>query len=61
MMPDTDLPLDPDFDDVPPELLAIAADPEQDGSGMTTVVIVPGLFGHARRLRDGFYGDDGAA
>lgn len=34
-----DLPLDPDWDDVPLEL-------------MVSVVIVPGLFGHARRLRE---------
>jgi len=58
-----DLPDDPDLDDVPPELLAIAADPADtdNKAGMTTVVIVPGLFGHARRLREGFYDDPGAA
>ncbi len=53
-----DMPLDPDLDDVPPELVAVAADPEQEGSGMTTVVLVPGLFGHARRMRAGWVDPD---
>ena len=55
-----DLPPDPDLDDVPPELLAIAENPvDPEGSAsMVAVVIVPGLFGHARRLREGFYDGD---
>ncbi len=53
-----EMPDDPDLDDVPPELAAVAADPHQEGSGLTTVVIAPGLFGHARRLRVGWVDPD---
>jgi hypothetical protein len=56
--------LDPDLDDIPVGLLIAAAtnpsvqlrDPATGqllGDG--TLVLAPGLFGHARRLRDGFY------
>lgn len=50
--------LDPDWDDVPPELAA------RDGTQVLidgepgTLVVAPGLHGHARRLRDGFYDPD---
>ncbi len=54
---DASLPRDPDFDDVPAELLAIATDPaDPDGTArMVAVVIAPEFFGHARRLREGFF------
>ena len=61
-----DMPPDPDHVDVPPGLADLAGQPVQvtevDGTTTTsTVVIVPGLFGHARRLREGFYDGDDAA
>jgi len=62
-----DLPPDPDLDDVPPDLAALDGQPvtltDTDGTTTTsTVVIVPGLWGHARRVREGFYDrPDGAA
>jgi hypothetical protein len=54
-----DLPRDPDMDDVPEDLQLLAGlGPTvtlttEDGVGPATLVIVPGLFGHARRLQDG--------
>ncbi len=66
-MPDTDdhddddlLPLDPDWDDVPPDLAALNNQVVTviDADGVTTtefLVIVPSLFAHARRIREGFY------
>jgi hypothetical protein len=54
-----DLPRDPDWDDVPSDLqLLHGLGPtvtltSEDGVGPATLVIVPGLFGHARRLREG--------
>jgi hypothetical protein len=55
-----DLPRDPDWDDVPEELqlLAESGEPvtvvEPDGSeSRAQLVIVPALFAHARRLREG--------
>jgi hypothetical protein len=58
MIDHDDLPRDPDLDHVPDELQLIAGlGPatviDADGVGSATLVIVPGLFGHARRLRDG--------
>jgi hypothetical protein len=59
MNDEDDLPRDPDLDDVPVELQQLA---EADGvtvlsedgvSTGDTLVIVPGLFGHARRLDEG--------
>ncbi len=61
---DDDLPPDPDLDDVPRPLLA------QEGKAVTftaddgttetaTLVIVPSLFAHSRRLREGFYNQPG--
>jgi len=60
---DPDLPDDPDLDDVPPDLAALDGSQvtltEPDGTTTTaTLVVAPGLWGHARRFRDGFY-DDG--
>lgn len=52
-----DLTRDPDWDDVPPELAALEGQQVDDGDGAGTLVIVPGLFGHVRRLREGFYDD----
>ena len=60
---DDDLPPDPDLDDVPLPLLA------QEGKAVTvttvdgttetaTLVIVPALFAHSRRLREGFYNQE---
>ncbi len=61
-----DMPPDPDEDDVPTGLADMVGQSlqvtEVDGTTTTaTVVIVPGLFGHARRLREGFYDGDDAA
>ena len=52
-----DMPADPDLDDVPAGLAGQSVQiTEPDGTTTTaTLVIVPGLFGHARRLREGFY------
>ncbi len=55
-----DMPPDPDLDDVPPSLLAnegqMVTIVNSDGTTETAVlVIAPGLFGHARRLREGFH------
>ncbi len=52
-----ELPRDPDYDDVPPELQLLAGlGPvtvlTEDGVSQDTLVVVPGLFGHARRLRE---------
>ncbi len=57
-----DLPPDPDLSDVPPELTALdgaeVTTTEPDGTTSTAgLLIVPELFGHARRLREGFYDD----
>ena len=55
-MSDDELPRDPDEDDVPEELVLLAGlGPtvtviDEDGVGPAELVIVPGLFGHARRL-----------
>jgi hypothetical protein len=52
------LPRDPDWDDVPEDLAILAGlgEPvtviEPDGVSRDTLVIVPGLFGHARRLTE---------
>lgn len=51
-------PLDPDWADVPPALAALdgkqVSMTEPDGTTVTGVlVIAPGLWGHARRLREG--------
>jgi hypothetical protein len=54
-----ELPRDPDHDDVPEELELLAGLGQpvtvltDDGVGPAALVIVPGLFGHARRLADG--------
>jgi len=61
-----DMPQDPDDVDVPPGLANLVGQSVQitevDGTTTTaTVVIVPELFGHARRLREGFYDGDDAA
>jgi hypothetical protein len=54
-----DLPRDPDWDDVPEELRLLAGLNggrvlvlDEDGVGPATLVVVPSLFGHARRLRE---------
>jgi hypothetical protein len=58
-MSDEQLPRDPDWDDVPAdvELLAGLGEPvvviEPDGVSHDSLVIAPGLFGHARRLQEG--------
>ena len=48
---------DPDWDDVPEELALLAGLNhgrvtvlDEDGVSQDTLVIVPGLFGHARRM-----------
>ena len=54
-----DMPRDPDWDDVP-EALRLLAEVDggrvtaitEDGVGPAQLVIVPGMFGHARRLDD---------
>ena len=61
-----DMPADPDEDDVPTGLAELAGQlvqiTEVDGTTTTsTVLIVPELFGHARRLAEGFYDGDDAA
>ena len=54
-----DLPVDPDWDDVPEELRLLAGlgNPVtvicEDGVSQDALVIAPGLFAHARRLREG--------
>ena len=65
-----DLPPDPDRDDVPPDLAALdgkqvtvtetsgSREPEVEPDGTTTtatLVVAPGLWGHARRIREHFY------
>ncbi len=60
------MPRDPDLDDVPPELVALDGQQvtirDADGTTTTSVlVIAPGLWGHARRWREGFHRPDGAA
>ena len=56
---DDDLPRDPDWDDVPEELTLLAGlgEPviviEPDGVSRDTLVIVPQMFAHARRLEEG--------
>jgi hypothetical protein len=52
-----DLPRDPDWDDVPEELALLAGLArvgviEPAGASRDVLVIVPGMFGHARRLED---------
>ena len=56
-----DLPADPDLDSVPEELLLMAYTNHgqvtvlsEDGVSRDTLVIVPGLFGHARRMAEGW-------
>jgi hypothetical protein len=55
---DDDLPRDPDWDDVPEDLQILAGlGPtvtvrHPDGVDRDQLVIVPGMFGHARRLAD---------
>lgn len=50
---------DPDWEDVPPELAARDGQQVCINGEVGTLVIAPGLLGHARRLREGFYDDDG--
>jgi hypothetical protein len=62
------LPRDPDLDDVPPELAALdggsvtitGRDPVKDrlNRGDGTIVVVPALFAHARRLRQDHVDDE---
>ena len=52
-----DLPVDPDVDAVPDDLRILAGlGPvtviSEDGVSNDTLVIVPGLFGHVRRLEE---------
>jgi hypothetical protein len=57
------LPVDPDWDDVPPELAQLdgkrvtitGGDSVKDRLNMAdgTIVVVPQLFAHERRLREG--------
>jgi hypothetical protein len=56
---DTDTPRDPDWDDVPLALEALAGLNdgrvtviEPDGVSSDVLVIVPGLFAHARRIKE---------
>lgn len=55
---DDELPVDPDWDDVPEELALLAglSNPVtlicEDGVSQDTLVVVPGLFAHARRLEE---------
>ena len=55
-----DMPPDPDLDHVDEELLLLAYSGRpvtlisEDGVGPATVVIVPSLFGHARRMAEGW-------
>ena len=58
-MTDDELPRDPDWDDVPEDLVLLAnlehGQPlvlSEDGVGRDALVVVPSLFGHARRLAD---------
>jgi hypothetical protein len=53
-----ELPADPDLDDVPEELRLLdglggrVVVLDEDGVGPATLVIVPSLFAHARRLQE---------
>lgn len=60
---DASMPPDPDRHDVPADLLELDGRQVKDSDGnVSIVVVVPGLFGHARRFREGFHDDpDGAA
>ena len=56
---DTDTPRDPDWDDVPLDLEALARLDHgqvtvltEDGVGPAELVVVPSLFAHARRLKE---------
>ena len=56
---DDDMPRDPDWDDVPEALRLLAGLDHgrvtaitEDGVGPALLVVVPGMFGHARRLDD---------
>lgn len=55
---DDELPVDPDWDDVPEELALLAGlgNPVpvicDDGVSQDTLVVVPSLFAHARRLQE---------
>lgn len=55
---DDDMPVDPDWDDVPDGLRLLAGldhgqvTVQADGVSRDSLVIVPGLFGHARRLTE---------
>ena len=58
-MTEQELPPDPDWDDVPEELVLLSALNDgqvvvldEDGVGPATLVVVPSLFAHARRLRE---------
>ncbi len=60
--PEHPMPRDPDLDDVPPDLAALDGKQitvtEPDGTTTTsTVLVVPELWGHARRYREGMGGD----
>ena len=59
-MTEQELPPDPDWDDVPEELVLLSALNDgqvvvldEDGVGPATLVVVPSLFAHARRLEEG--------
>ena len=59
MTADDELPRDPDWSDVPEELVLLSELNHgqvtvltDDGVSRDTLVVVPGLFGHARRLEE---------
>ena len=52
-MPEPD---DPDLDDAPALLVALDGTTVVDPDGNpAALVLVPGLWGHARRMREGFF------
>ena len=60
MSDDEQLPRDPDWDDVPDDLQLLGGLNhgrvtvlDEDGVSSDSLVIAPGLFGHARRLEEG--------
>ncbi len=58
---DASMPPDPDRHDVPADLLALDGQQVTDEDGnIATMLVVPELFGHARRFREGFYDPDDA-
>ena len=63
MNDNTELPPDPDYADVPPPMLALDGEPVtatlHDGTvEVSHLLIVPELFAHVRRLREGFYNNN---